>query len=764
VTINDVEEPGESGTASFPADLGNAFTLLGPTQSDGASQYSATIELTFPFETYQEYFTYVNVEPVPFTPDLRADTNRDGQVTSADEQGKATWSAGAGQSGAVILPNSDDDNGGGGAPDNWSGGTWNGKNFPANMQIDGNGDINDIAPLWAQMFNVNPLPPNLVVTLAVSQVANEDPFFAAIPANNRVRVFMPTKTTGQDVAFQQGDTEIVGPTKGASVQFVQNPNGNQQSYNIFSGNGGITFGIEGIEAGSMVDITMTATLGGQQVGQDVVRVRVAPFVLNDQTQPVVQGGNEKTVFASNADPSLVQALQNTFGGNFAVDTGSDLWEQDGCEVGYAQAPYGQMPIVLELPRSTRNNGSLRSFIEGTMLQPDVGVIAPFAERGIRWAGNDPDSGGDIESLPKAGGGPGYLLYDSAAGPNNNPAPLSSVILDFFGAQAVNDRLGVNTSWLAVGHVDEVVSLAPDGQHVMLADPDLAWGLLLWANQLDPNAAMLQGMNDLTGNLAPNGIPVGQVVQNAQLEAYNLSVVMNPANLPSVWSIVENAMGILPPESTPVAAANNQGNGQLTTGGAFTAFFPDSRVRTYAITFTDNAGDYELEYQEAGGSWIYGGQGNAATDCVFPDARAFILAAWWNGMPKQGDTFAYLADPTSKLVEMPVLFAPDPNPQANNRAGEYTPDFVNSLIANGNTVITGDAFGPDVGWFSPTAPATDIFQDYSGDAFALARIGTGGQNINPPTYVDGRYYSNREGFIHCATNVIRQIPASKWWTV
>ena len=317
---------------------------------------------------------------------------------------------------------------------------------------------------------------------------------------------------------------------------------------------------------------------------------------------------------------------------------------------------------------------------------------------------------------------------------------------------------MNTSWLDVGHVDEVVSLAPNGQDVIVADPDLAIGLLLWANKLNPQAAMLQGMNDPTGNVPPNGTTVAQVLNNIQLQNYNRFTVMNPVNLPSVWNTVENAMGIAPPESTPTAGAANPDNAALAKGGCFMAFLQNVVRRTYTITFTDNNGDYTLSYQDAGGGVVVSAdQGNSSQDAVFRDARAYILSNWWTAQPKQGDTFQYTADPTSKVIEMPVLFYADPIPARKNLADEYTPDFVNSLIVNASTVITGKAFGPSVPWIgNGNGAATDIFQDYSDDAFTWASI-TGN-----PISVDGRVYSNADGFIHCATNVIRQIPTSKWW--
>ncbi len=191
------------------------------------------------------------------------------------------------------------------------------------------------------------------------------------------------------------------------------------------------------------------------------------------------------------------------------------------------------------------------------------------------------------------------------------------------------------------------------------------------------------------------------------------------------------------------------------GGAFVGFFPDKNPRTYTITFIDGEGDSDLEWREAGGQDVYGGSGNTEHNEIFAPvngtgskAYAYILSQWWENGAKavMGDTFTYTADPNSRVVEMPVLFYPSANPKAPG-ALEITSNFVNSLI-NGNTVITGVAWGPNVNWSGNGA--SDILQDYSTAAFNLAAI----QNV---IAVDARYYANREGFVHCATNVVRIIP-------
>ncbi|HEV2969825.1 MAG TPA: protein-arginine deiminase family protein [Pirellulales bacterium] len=679
----------------------------------------------------QQGSTTAVVTAIKVNLDELVDTNRDNKITSADESNKDSWKSGAGNSGAIVLPDAVNANGGN-APDDWVGGTWAGQTVNAPKTL-GAGDAKYIVPLQIKKFGVAKLPPDLVVTLAISNVPTNTGAYNPPPAEKSIRIFD---------SINAGANEIIGPSTTASHRF--DGQGLAPSDDVFAGNGNVTFGIQGIAPGALIEITLTASAAGNQIGVDKLQIKVAPFVLNNQTSTVIVGGTDKTAFAQTATAqlggaaSLLAALANKYGNNLGTDPGTDKWEQDGYEIGYAQAPSGQVPLVLELPRAqgqsaiqANNDNSLQRFVESTILQRDVGVIRPFTIA----PGNGFDSGGDIESLPKSTGGPGYFLYG---------AGLSDQIRDFFKAQDVNSTLPLNTNWLDVGHVDEVVSAAPDGKRLIVADPELAYGLLLWAQKLNPNAQMLQGMD--TDILGQAGTTVATVLASPALRELNLGTnpllgdVLDPANLPSDIGAVENQMGV----AAPAASATHTGNATLKKVGAFTAFMNNPLPVTYTVTFTDNNGDYQLH-----GTGFGYDTGNMHNDEVFPDQYAFVLKNWWSGTPNAGNTFTYSVNPASNVVAMPVLFR-----KLNGKAVAVTSDFVNSLF-DGSSVIAGMGFGPSVNWSG--AGASDILQSYAYWAF-----GSAGLSRSREVFVDARAYHNLQGFVHCATNVIRQIPAKKWW--
>ena len=70
--------------------------------------------------------------------DLQVDANRDGNIDAADVLKENRWTPGRG---AIILPNLDRDNTNTGAPDNWGGGSFNGRPVAPNNVIDNAADL-----------------------------------------------------------------------------------------------------------------------------------------------------------------------------------------------------------------------------------------------------------------------------------------------------------------------------------------------------------------------------------------------------------------------------------------------------------------------------------------------------------------------------------------------------------------------------------------------------------------------------------------------
>jgi len=207
------------------------------------------------------------------------------------------------------------------------------------------------------------------------------------------------------------------------------------------------------------------------------------------------------------------------------------------------------------------------------------------------------------------------------------------------------------------------------------------------------------------------------------------------------------VGVQRPESPPAPDAGNTGSMHLSRAGAFAAFLTGTRY--YEIRFT-GAITYQLWYRDdPSAAWVKDPtDGDATQDMVFTDAKAYILTAHWTGIAAVGDKFHFQADPSAKMVEIPVLFSD----VGTGGALAYTIDNVNSLV-DGNTIITGQSFGPSVDY--TRTGASDILQDYVVAAFKSA-------GYTSVLTADSRVYHDTQGSIHCGTNVIREVPTYDWW--
>ena len=696
--------------------------------------------------------TFFAAQPV-IVADLLADTDRNGVIDARDDAKEDGYNfIGRGSAGGIVLPNVDRDNTTTNAPDNWTGGNFNGRPVAPNNVIDNVADVADVARVRLAKLDTDAAYEwRLVVQLV--RPASDPAWFKTTAATDRVRVFMPTKTNGADTVPQAGDVAVIGPGLGDTVVFCANPTtANEYSINDLAGRGGFFFGVEGLKPGANVRLVATlyyAPIGTDgpppaptRVNADAVELKVAPFVLSDNRQRVTTAIVDDLTPYGLDNSAIQKTMKSVFGSKLITSNAGDLWQQDGYEIGYVKAPYGSMPVVLELPRARdfffSSTGNMRSFVRGTLLKAGVGVSLD-----VSGLPNDTSSayGGDIESLAKPGSrGPGTLLM------SNMPTKMK----DFFAAQGVNKAVDLPLDWLAVNHVDEVVQMTPGGK-VIVADTDLAWALLLWANKLDPNVRLHAGMN---GNeYVPdtvNGIKASALLADARLRQQNLDLAQRSTSLRGVVSILKNTFGLVEDVTTPTKTAGT-GTTKLARGGVFTSLLGKT-VREFAVKFT-SATDYQLRYRDGASAWSTWSAGKTTRDEVFTAAKAFILKNYWSGTAKAGDAFSFKTRPDATLVKMPVLFAASyPSDDPNAPMTPFSEDHVNSLV-DGTTVITGRAYGPSVKWNG--TQATDLFQDYAAAAFKAG----GYTNV---VFTDARVYHNSSGSVHCATNVFRDLPSDDWW--
>ena len=397
--------------------------------------------------------------------------------------------------------------------------------------------------LWIHKTGLMDFPDAMRIVLSITVPDNEDAtsFMHGFRAEERIRIFLPSDPVGDDTEITVGDHQIIGPWGSADVpdrtvvNFVKDPaaGSGDLDINLLKGDGWFKMGMEGLDygVGTLVNIRLQLFDGGAAaVKSDMAQIKVAPFALSSNGQAVSDEGHSAFVTSSAAPPmsGLRKALEMDFGATVLADNGLDPWQQDGYEIGYTQSPYGAMPVVLTLGRALMRpdyGNVLLSFVHNKILSPNVEVLSVL--EGIYTA--EYDDGGNIEAIP---GSPNRLFTG-----NDTSADIDS----FFMSQGVNTpAVQVDTSWLLVGHVDEVVSFAPDGHHVAVADPELAWALLLLADVQDPNELMNRG---ITFDGASTENTVGDVVSDTSLHDFNVELAAN--KLPSVTSGAAQSVGAAP---------------------------------------------------------------------------------------------------------------------------------------------------------------------------------------------------------------------------
>ncbi|HEY0007664.1 MAG TPA: protein-arginine deiminase family protein, partial [Tepidisphaeraceae bacterium] len=589
--------------------------------------------------------------------DLLADTDRNGVIDARDNSKEDGWNfVGPLGKGGIILPNLDRDNTTTKAPDNWTGGAFNGRPAAPNNVIDNAADLADIGRVRLNKLDTDAAYEYSII-VRLLKPKTDPTWFKSAAATDRVRVFFPTKISGADTVPQSGDVAVLGPGLGDTIVFKPIPqDANEYDLTLLKGTGGFFFGVEGLRSGANVRLEVTLMYQpvvsdgpppeAVAVNTDIVELKVAPFVLNDNRQRV------KTAIVDDLTPygldnsALQKSLKEVFGTKLLVGKSGDLWQQDGYEIGYVQAPYGAMPVVLELPRSRdryfSTTESMRSLVRGQLLKAGVGVSTDLAAMPIV---DSSTYGGDIESIAKPGSKtPGLLLMSN----------MPSYMKDYFAAQGVNKAVNLPLDWLAVNHVDEVVQMTPSGK-VLVADPDLACALLIWAQRLDPNVRLLPGMsgNEYLDDYTAEGIRASRLLSDRRLRNQNLEYAQRSTSLRGVTSILKGALGLQEEVTTPVKTAGS-GTIKLARAGVFTQLL-GSAVREFAVTFS-SATDYKIRFRDAAGSWSNWQGGKTTRDEVFTSAKAFLFRNYWSGIAKAGDAFTFKTRPEATLLKMPVLFA------------------------------------------------------------------------------------------------------------
>jgi outer membrane protein OmpA-like peptidoglycan-associated protein len=372
----------------------------------------------------------VEIYVVRLTLDLDAD--RDGTVEDG-ATGKNVWEYGTGHKGAVILVNCDND-------DRPAG---NSEIDHDNQVVDSASDVSDLGTLIVRQSGALPAGVTLVLVT---------------PQRDRVRIFDARAATG---------TAILGPAPLSGEAVISG-----------SAAADVTAGIEALrypDNSFNGEVTLRLILrdGTTELARDEALLRVAPWVMPSHMQRT-----EELYIVETSDNSAFVSAASTIATNRGIPlrrtSNSDRWMQDTMEVGYARMPGHSFHVVL---KAVRRRG-LRHYARNDLLGADYGYV----EVNTPTSANTFDSHGNLEvSPPVQVSGSNYRLGRIYYGSGRGSTLFNAEFRQFLEAQRVQKPFPIDTAWLAVGHVDEVVSFVPSsaskGFSMLLSDTGEATTLL-----------------------------------------------------------------------------------------------------------------------------------------------------------------------------------------------------------------------------------------------------------------------------------------------
>lgn len=213
-------------------------------------------------------------------------------------------------------------------------------------------------------------------------------------------------------------------------------------------------------------------------GFDRAKMRVAPWMLfgNLSKHDTAYSDDYDKNFTSQLGIPLEKAgVKYVKIGNYA-----DQWVQDWFQTGWTSIPGPDgtvrgMRVYNPRPWAQQGNGSPHTWLKKNKLGPDAAVVQIYEDYG---SGDTFDSHGNHDLIPPYTNGAesfphGRIIIGSG---------VLSETREFYAAQSIQGPvLKVDTSWLLVGHVDEVFSYVPAatprGWKLLVGSPRLAREML-----------------------------------------------------------------------------------------------------------------------------------------------------------------------------------------------------------------------------------------------------------------------------------------------
>jgi len=263
------------------------------------------------------------------------------------------------------------------------------------------------------------------------------------------------------------------------------------------------------------------TKDGRLFSEETVRCTVAPFMMSCGLDPVADVHVVRTKLTERFVADLEPLVRATGAGLRAFSDPAvpehDIWIQDATEIGYAADGEHVMSVALHGNRGRK----LDDLLAKALLGKDGGVVRKGGDRGrtaewIDWFGNlevsPPVRVGDREY-------PNGRIYAGTQGVR----AMHPDVIRFLEAQGVQAPvLWLDTSWLVIGHVDEMVSWVPsrvgNSYRMLVPSPRLAIEILAKAEKNAPGGILNRGTKRDEDAPGENERPVAEALNDQTLRS------------------------------------------------------------------------------------------------------------------------------------------------------------------------------------------------------------------------------------------------------
>jgi protein-arginine deiminase len=237
-----------------------------------------------------------------------------------------------------------------------------------------------------------------------------------------------------------------------------------------------------------------------------LRVRAAPLVLNHHVQPA----ERIWAVVTGANGEMIEAIESAAGARFSPIYSMDPWIQDELEWASATRDGHRLDVAVDSIRDRELDGWVKA-LEAPDVQPMTWGAAGTA--------TTEDKFGNLETAPPhVAGGVSYPFGRVYYGANEEVGPTVA-LTDMLGEQRIQAPIAIDTGWLCVGHVDELLAFVPD--------PSAARGFKLLYADVDAAYALLESMSASTSlpryGSAHGYATVGEILADAALRALNEDV-------------------------------------------------------------------------------------------------------------------------------------------------------------------------------------------------------------------------------------------------